>query len=91
MIKLSEIELVKTCSACPEQYDAFYDNQQVGYLRVRHGVFRVDFGFCGGDTIYYTDDIKGEGCFEYEEREFYLDEAKKAIIERIDNCVEEDW
>ena len=37
MIKLSEIKLVKTCSACPEQYDAFYEDHQVGYLRVRHG------------------------------------------------------
>ena len=86
MIKLSEIKLVKTCSACPEQYDAFYEDHQVGYLRVRHGKFRVDFGFCGGDTIYYTDDIEGDGCFEYEEREFYLEEAKKAIIEHIEKC-----
>lgn len=89
MIKLSEIKLVETCSACPEQYDAFYDNQQVGYLRVRHGGFRVDFGFCGGDTIYYTYDIKGDGCFEDEEREFYLGEAKKAIIEHIEKCGQE--
>lgn len=27
------ITLIPTCSACPEQYDAFCDDRQVGYLR----------------------------------------------------------
>ena len=40
-----KIELVKTCGACPEQYDAYFEGYQVGYLRLRHGTFRVDYGF----------------------------------------------
>lgn len=46
------LELVLTCSACPEQYEVFKDGKQVGYYRLRFGEFRVDFPDCGGDTIY---------------------------------------
>lgn len=35
--------LVRTCGACPEQYDVkSADGSQVGYIRLRHGYFRVD-------------------------------------------------
>lgn len=35
--------LVKTCSACPEQYDVLDGyGDKVGYIRLRHGYFRVD-------------------------------------------------
>lgn len=30
------IHLVKTCEACPEQYDAYLGEKRVGYLRLRH-------------------------------------------------------
>jgi hypothetical protein len=78
-IKKEDIELVETCGACPEQYKAFVGKKQVGYLRLRHGLFRVDFPDCGGKTIYDACP-KGDGIFEYDEREFYLNEAKKAIL-----------
>ena len=35
-----------TCFACPEQYDVFLDGEQVGYLRLKHGVFRCDYPAC---------------------------------------------
>lgn len=36
------LKFVKTCSACPEQYDVFdSDGNEVGYVRLRHGFFRV--------------------------------------------------
>ncbi|MDC0003770.1 hypothetical protein OAE19_05155 [Porticoccaceae bacterium] len=35
--------LIKTSSTAPEQYDVFDSKTQVGYLRLRSGVFRVDF------------------------------------------------
>ena len=34
--------LILTCGACPEQYDVFDGDRQVGYLRLRHGHFRAD-------------------------------------------------
>lgn len=78
----NEIELRQTCGACPEQYEAFLDGKQVGYLRLRHGWFRVDYPDCGGETIYEAEP-KGDGMFEDDEREFYLNEAKEAIIKKI--------
>ncbi len=77
-----EIKLVQTCGACPQQYDAYLGEGVVGYLRLRHGYFRVDFPYCGGRTIYeaYPD---GDGIFEEYEEEFYLNEAKKAIVQAI--------
>jgi hypothetical protein len=77
-----DIELEQTCGACPEQYDAFYQGRQVGYLRLRWGHFRVDFPSCGSKTIYEASP-QGDGIFEWEEREYYLTEAKKAIAKML--------
>ena len=78
------IRLVMTCGACPEQYDAFFENRQVGYLRLRHGVFRVDCPECGGETIYETEDVDGDGVFEDYERQKHLDAATNAIRQWLD-------
>ena len=43
------LKLVLTCGACPEQYDAFDGERQVGYLRLRHGHFTVTCPDVGGD------------------------------------------
>ncbi len=77
-----EIKLVETCWACPEQYDAFYNGEQVGYLRLRHGQFTVE---CPDveDQLVYSAETTGDGRFEYEERNFHLDNAKKAILKWI--------
>jgi hypothetical protein len=78
-VDASSITLVQTCSACPEQYDAFFEGKQVGYLRLRHGEFRVDAPDCDGETIYWSDEPEGDGDFASWEREGYLEEAKEAI------------
>ena len=76
---LNGIELFQTCGACPEQYDAYQNHEQVGYLRLRHGHFRVDCPFGGGVTVYEANP-NGDGVFEYEERDFYLNMATQAIL-----------
>lgn len=76
------IKLVQTCGACPEQYDAFLGNRQVGYLRLRHGHFRVDYPDCGGETIFEAEPV-GDGIFDDEEREGYLHKAIDAICVRV--------
>lgn len=88
---LNQIELVMTCAACPEQYDAFYKGKQVGYLRLRHGCFSVDYPNCGAisNTIYYSEDMKGDGMFEDDEREHFLTEAKIAIVKKLKEQKEE--
>jgi len=73
------IELVQICGACPESYDAVYMGDQVGYLRLRHGRFTVECPDAGGNLVYEARP-NGDGIFCADEREFYLDKAKEAIM-----------
>ena len=66
-----EFKLKMTCSACPEQYDVFYNDEQVGYLRLRHGVFTCSYPDVGGEKIYEAYP-KGDGSFDYDERDYYI-------------------
>ncbi len=72
-----------TCGAVPEQYEVFdKSGVQVGYLRLRHGWFRVDYPDCGGETIYSAEPI-GDGVFEDNERTHYMTEAMNAILNKL--------
>lgn len=76
-----DIVLKETCGACPEQYDAFLGTlygPQVGYLRLRHGFFTVDYPDYNGRNI-LTARPMGDGEFMDDEREEYLQLAKMAI------------
>lgn len=73
------VELQLTCSACPEQYDAFIGTEQVGYFRLRHGEFRVDAGDCGGPTVYEAQP-EGDGIFDDEERQQFLNAGIDALL-----------
>ena len=77
-IMIHGYKLVRTCYACPEQYDVFADGEMVAYFRLRHGSFRVDVPDCGGQTI-YTARPEGDGIFSYEERVHFLTEAILAV------------
>ena len=73
------ISLVMTCGGCPEQYDAYNGKgQKVGYFRLRHGNFTVDYGGCGGETIYRAHP-DGDGLFEAYERDHFLREGIDAL------------
>lgn len=74
--------LVQTCAAWPEQYDVFKGKVQIGYLRLRHGVFRADYPDCGGETVYEAEP-EGDGCFMDDERDFYLKEAVAALLAKF--------
>ncbi len=80
------IILKLTSTFCPEQYDAYDDQsgmEMVGYLRLRHGHFRVDFPDCGGETIFEVQGIASDGEFYPHERDKYLRLAVDAIERRI--------
>ncbi|QRY51708.1 hypothetical protein [Mycolicibacterium septicum] len=78
-----DIRLERTCFACPEQYDAFVGDTQVGYLRLRHGYFHVEFPDVGGETVYEAYTV-GDGIFDDEdERVYHLQRAKAAIAARL--------
>ena len=79
------IKLQMTCGACPEQYDAFLDGRQVGYLRLRHSTFRVDCPDCGGETVFSTDEVEGDGVFVEHERQAFLDIAVQKIEQWLVN------
>jgi len=72
---MNKFQLDKTCGACPEQYDVYLDGVEVGYMRLRHGFFTVE---CQGEEV-YSASPNGDGEFEDDEREHYLNEGCKAI------------
>ena len=71
--------LERTCTACPEQYDVYdWAGNQVAYLRLRHGYFRVRVPDYGG-TVVYEAQPEGDGIFSGGERQHYLTEAILAV------------
>jgi len=78
--EISGYELRRTCYACPEQYDVYYKGNQVGYLRLRHGVFTAESPCCGGKQV-YSGSPKGDGIFDDDERDKYLQDAIESIEE----------
>lgn len=75
--------LQMTCDACPEQYDMLDpEGNTVGYFRLRHGTFRVDYPDCGGYTT-LVGNPQGDGLFEDHEREYWLTLGCLSIIKEI--------
>lgn len=71
-------ELLKTCSACPEQYEVFKNGEQVGYMRLRHGEFTVEVPDVFG-TLVYESEPEGDGMFADHERMTELTNAIHCI------------
>ena len=83
------LEFKCTCHGCPEQYDVFDGDKQVGYVRLRHGGLRCDYPNCeDGETIFsesFDDGWKGN--FDDDnERNKYLILIAKAIKEKMKNA-----
>lgn len=78
----SGVRLVLTCPSHPEQYEAFLHDRQVGYLRLRHGMFRVDYPDAGGETIFEALP-QGDDMFTDDERDSYLNMAVSAIEQKL--------
>lgn len=82
--RLAGYSLLETCSACPEQYDMFNkDGHMVGYFRLRHGIFTVEYPGVGGELVYLTY-TEGDGVFEQYEREYHLTKGALAIIKVLE-------
>lgn len=81
----NNVYLFLGCYACPEQYDA-RDSQgnYIGYLRLRHGRFTVEYPDVGGKLVYSASPA-GDGIFDDAEREYYLQEACTAISRELEN------
>lgn len=74
--------LDRTCFACPEQYDLYYNDEPVGYFRLRHGVFTVEYPYCGGELLLEVYP-KGDGIFETFERDKYLNMGIDVVAKRM--------
>jgi len=87
-IYIDEFTFIRTCSACPEQYDVFLGGkQQVGYVRLRWSQLRADYPTAGEETVYNAiidSSSHFRGCFKSEEqRIYYLSEIAKVIREKL--------
>lgn len=78
-----KISLVRALTTSPEIYDAYIGEEQVGYLRLRGGEFRVSFPDRDGDVILNAN-ARGREEFEDDEREQFLLMAKDAIAAAFD-------
>jgi hypothetical protein len=73
-----------TCYACPEQYDVYFEDKQVGYVRLRGNRLYCTCPDVMGKQVYHvnfsddSDIYKGEFDTE-EERIYHLTEIAKAI------------
>jgi len=76
--------LVQICGACPEAYEVYMDDLQVGYMRLRNGKFRAEFR---GEVVYRASP-KGDGIFAAEERDGYLEAGVRAIDEAYGKALE---
>jgi hypothetical protein len=75
------LRFVQTCSAAPEQYDVYWGEELVGYLRMRWGHFRVECPDVGGESVLDTEEPLGFAEFEDGEREYWLGQARTAILD----------
>ena len=73
---------VRTCEACPEQYDVFHQGKIVCYVRLRWGNLTAEVPDVGGKLVYqFALDREGmQGIFRTEEERTYHLEAIAKIL-----------
>lgn len=84
-MNIKGLKFCQTCYACPEQYDVFYNESQVGYIRLRWGRLTVEYPDVGGELIYETP-IGREWCGEFEseeQRQYHLNIIADKILNKI--------
>lgn len=75
--------LAQTCSSCPEQYDVYLGDKQIGYIRLRHGYFAACYPVVGGSCVYSSSEFSGDGDFELDaERLTHLWRAVACLVAR---------
>lgn len=80
--EIEGLQFVLTCCACPEQYDVFKNNKQVGYVRLRWGTIRAEYPDVGGKEVYRAEigDGAWTGAFPNEsERATHLTKIAKEL------------
>jgi len=78
------IRLVRTCAACPEQYDTFLGDMEVGYIRLRWGELTVRCPDYEGQIVYSHD-------FNEEYKGSFDDDEESAKYLALAVAAIEDW
>ena len=70
--------LKRVCYGCPETIDIYLNDygdnfEYIGYLRVRYGYLSVRD--TSGESLYGTDEIKGDGMLDYDESDHFIKKA----------------
>jgi hypothetical protein len=72
--------------ACPEQYDVYKNDQLVGYFRLRHSVFTVEYVDDKDEyELLYETHPMGDGMFQDDERFNYMSIALHKLLKRLNN------
>ena len=86
-MKIKGLEFVKTCHACPEQYDVYDEHHNiVGYVRLRWGGITCEYPHVFGEVIYTASVSENglAGMFDSEgQRQYHLSAIADRIIEKI--------
>ena len=82
-VQIGGLDFILTSSACPEQLNVFEAGKQVGYLRLRHGHFTVEYPDVFGELLLEGNTI-GDGMFDDTERYEWLVKAADAIYKRLE-------
>jgi len=83
-VNINGLDFKQTCAESPEQYDVFKDGRQVGWVRLRHGELIVRAPDSNGMAIYGTEQQRGDGCFDGDERYEWLERCADEINETLD-------
>lgn len=96
-MEIDGLVFVRTCAACPEQYDVFQKQNgelgtgTVGYVRLRYGHLSCDYPDVGGEVVYDCDfDDEWKGDMTSEEREEQLAKCAEAINRKLADETD-DW
>lgn len=78
------LNFIRTCDACPEQYDVYDKNKNlVGYVRLRHGYLYAEYPDVGGEMVYEAYP-EGDGIFKNDdERKYHLNKIAKCLLEKM--------
>ena len=82
-LEINGLRFVLTCYACPEQYDVYDGDKQVGYVRLRGGHLRAEYPDVCGKPVYSSEigDDAWAGMFtNNSERKFHLEKIANELI-----------
>lgn len=75
---MTTLRLIQTCAACPQLFEAYLGEREVGYIRERHGRFRA---YVGDEQVYEAEENRRVDWKV--ERDRHLARASAAILHKL--------